>query len=67
MCVCDGDSSPVIHSYLQRADEILVPGELGSDDRKNMPVVLLHDGEHEQSLLLQRGTELEERGLLILQ
>jgi len=58
---------PVIHSRLQRADEVLVPGELGSDDRKNVPVVLLHDGEHEQSLLLQSGAELEERGLLILQ
>lgn len=60
-------SLPVIHSYPQCADEVLVPRELGSDDRKNMPVILLHDGEHEQSLLLQSCAELEERGLFILQ
>lgn len=68
VCTCGGAYSlPVIHSYLQCADEVLVPGELGSDNRKNMPVILLHDGKHEQSLLLQSCTELEERGLLILQ
>lgn len=60
-------SLPVIHSYLQCADELLVPRELGSDDRKNMPVILFHDGKHEQSFLLQSCAELEERGLLILQ
>lgn len=58
---------PVIHSYPQCADKFLVPRELGSDDRKNMPVILLHNGKHEQCFLLQGGTKLEERGLLILQ
>lgn len=58
---------PVIHSHPQRANEFLVARELGSDNRKNVPVVLLHDGEHEQGFLLQSCTELEERGLLILQ
>lgn len=60
-------SLPVIHSYPQRAYEFLVPGELGCDDRKNMPVVFLHDSKHEQSLLLQSRAELEECGFLILQ
>lgn len=57
---------PVIHSYPQRANKFLVPGKLGSDNRKNVPVILLHDAEHEQRFLLQRRTKLEERGLLIL-
>ncbi len=57
----------MIYSYSQCADEVLVPGELGSDDRKNMPVILLHNSKHEQSLLLQSRAELEERGLLVLQ
>ena len=64
-CVCI--LLPVIHSYPQRANKFLVAGELGSDNRKNMPVILLHDGKHEQSFLLQSCTKLEERGLLILQ
>lgn len=58
---------PVIHGYPQRANKFLVAGELGSNNRKNVPVILLHDGKHEQSFLLQSCTELEERGLLILQ
>ena len=60
-------SLPVIHSYPKRADEVLIPWELRRNDGKNMPVVLLHDSEHEQSLLLQGCTKLEESGLLILQ
>lgn len=71
MCVCVSTCVrvyllPVIHSYPQRADKILVPRELGSDNRKDVPVILLHDGQHQQSFLLQSCTELEERGLLIL-
>lgn len=68
LCVCwEVYLLPVIHCYPQCADEFLVPGELGSDDRKNVPVILFHDGKHEQSFLLQSCTELEECGLLILQ
>lgn len=56
----------MIHGHPQGADEVLVPGELGSDDREDVPVVLLHDGQHQQSFLLQGRAKLEERGLLIL-
>lgn len=51
---------PVVHSRFEDVDELLVPGELRRDDGEDVPVVLLHDVEHEQSLLLDGGAKLEE-------
>lgn len=47
-------------------DKVLVPRVVRGDDGEDVPVVLLHDVQHEQSLLLDGGTELEERGLHVL-
>lgn len=57
---------PVVHRRLEDVDELLVAGELGRDDGEDVPVVLLHDVQHQQRLLLDGGSELEERGLHIL-
>lgn len=57
---------PVVHSCFEDVDELLVAGELGRDNGEDVPVVFLHDVQHQQGLLLDRGTELEERGLHIL-
>lgn len=47
-------------------DEVLVPRVVGGDDGEDIPVVLLHDVEHDGSLLLYRWPELEEHGVVIL-
>lgn len=47
-------------------DEVLVPGVVGGDDGEDVPVVLLHDVEHDRGLLLYRRPELEEHGVVIL-
>lgn len=57
---------PVVHRRLEDVDELLVAGELGRDDGEDVPVVLLHDVQHQQRLLLDGGPELEERRLHIL-
>lgn len=57
---------PVVHRRLEDVDELLVAGELGRDDGEDVPVVLLHDVQHQQRLLLDGGSELEERRLHIL-
>ena len=59
-------SRPVVHGGLEDVDELLVAGELGGDDGEDVPVVLLHDVEHQQCLLLDGGAKLEERRLVIL-
>lgn len=48
-------------------DEVQVPRVVGSDDGKDVPVVLLHDVEHDRGLLLYRRPKLEEHGVVILQ
>ena len=53
--------SPVVNCGLEDVDELLVPWELGGDDGEDVPVVLLHDVEHQQRLLLDGSPKLEER------
>lgn len=60
------DVLPVVHRRLEDVNKLLVAGELGRDDGEDVPVVLLHDVQHQQRLLLDGGTELEERRLYIL-
>lgn len=57
---------PVVHCRLQDVDELLVARKLRRDDREDVPVVLLHDVQHQQRLLLDGGAKLEERRLHVL-
>lgn len=47
-------------------DEVLVPWVVGGDDGEDVPVVLLHDVEHDGRLLLDGGPELKEHGAVVL-
>lgn len=47
-------------------DKVLVPRVVRGDDGEDVPVVLLHDVQHDRSLLLDGGAKLEEHGVVIL-
>lgn len=48
-------------------DKVLVPGVVCGDDRENVPVILLHNVQHDGRLLLDGGAKLEEHGVVILE
>ncbi len=56
----------VVDRALQYGNEILVAWELAGHYGEDVPVVLFHDVEHEQRLLLDGGPELEECRFYIL-
>lgn len=51
-------------SYL--GDKVQVSGVVCGDDGEDVPVVLLHDVEHDRGLLLDGRAELEEHRVVIL-
>lgn len=52
------------HGYL--GNKVLVTWVVCGDDGEDVPVVFLHDVEHDRSLLLYGGAELKEHGVVIL-
>lgn len=47
-------------------NKVLIAGVVSGDDGEDVPVVLLHDVEHDRGLLLDGGAELEKHGVVIL-
>ena len=56
----------VVHCCLDEADEVSVAREDGGDQGEDMPVIVLHDLQHDRGLLLDGSSKLEERGCRIL-
>lgn len=48
-------------------DKVLITWVVRGDDGEDVPVVLLHDVQHDGSLLLDGGAELKEHGVVILE
>lgn len=47
-------------------DKVLVTWVVRGDDGEDVPVVFLHDVQHDRSLLLDGGAKLKEHGVVIL-
>ena len=47
-------------------NKVLIARVVGGDDGEDVPVVLLHDVEHDRGLLLNGWAELEKHGVVIL-
>lgn len=62
----NGEELDILEHLSHPVDEVLVPWVVGSDDREDVPIVLLHDVEHDGRLLLYRRPKLEEHGVVIL-
>lgn len=55
------------HCCIYLSNKVLVAGVVCGDDGEDVPVVLLHDVEHDGRLLLDGGSELKEHGVIVLQ
>ena len=52
------------HGYL--GDKVLVTWVVRGDDGEDVPVIFLHDVQHDRSLLLDGRAKLKEHGVVIL-
>lgn len=53
--------------FFYLVDKVLVAGVVGGDDGEYVPVILLHDVQHDRGLLLDGWSELEKHGVVILE
>lgn len=56
-----------LYLLVYRVDKILVARVVSGDNGEDVPVVLLHDVQHDGGLLLNGWTELKKHGVVILE
>jgi len=59
--------SSIKTSFIYLVDKVLVTGVVSGDYRKDVPVILLHNVQHDRGLLLDGWAELEEHGVVVLE
>lgn len=53
--------------FIYLVDKVLVAGVVRGDYGEDVPVILLHDVQHDGGLLLDGWTELEKHGVVVLE
>lgn len=56
-----------VNMFIYLVDKVLVSGVVRGDYGEDVPVVLLHDVQHDGGLLLNGRTKLEKHGVVVLE
>lgn len=56
-----------IQVFIYLVDKVLVARVVSGDDGEDVPVILLHDVQHDRGLLLDGWTKLEKHGVVVLE